>query len=292
MEGKFTIYRLTAPSGQCYVGMTRTSLQVRWLQHVKRAFGEQKQHPLYNAIREYGANAFLVRAIDTATDMETAQRLEQKYIAMVPRKLSFNLSPGGACDSKAGVKMFWARMDADPVARRVYLKKLSDIKKANDWTDYKALAAAAEKWRKEHARENYERLTRASRMTRWMRQKPSNADARSRKEKLLWKYKRGEMIRINTTALWNRRTPEERMEVAQKISATQKQIWAVIEDPQRRSVMTARARASVNRAIQGPAASKGLKRFWDELRADPDRYEAYMVKRTASLMKTLGGKST
>ena len=42
---------------------------------------------------------------------------------------------------------------------------------------------------------------------------------------------------------------------------------------------TKKARSSIDRTVQGPAASKGLKNWWTELRKDPERYNAYIASR-------------
>ena len=43
---------------------------------------------------------------------------------------------------------------------------------------------------------------------------------------------------------------------------------------------------------QGKAASEGLKRWWADLKADPERYQEYMDRRKNTLSKTLKKKAT
>ena len=50
------------------------------------------------------------------------------------------------------------------------------------------------------------------------------------------------------------------------------------------------ARQNIDRSVQAPAASQGLKKFWVELRKDPEAYAAYMAARRASLQETLEQK--
>jgi predicted GIY-YIG superfamily endonuclease len=73
----YSIYKITSPSGRSYIGLTKTPVKERWAQHVKRAKTDGKNHPFYNAIRKYGKSAFTVETIDTASDKQAAQSLEQ-----------------------------------------------------------------------------------------------------------------------------------------------------------------------------------------------------------------------
>lgn len=283
MERAYTIYRLTSPSGKSYIGLTKTPLKERWRHHVRRAFKESRNHPLYNAIRKYGPESFIVENIDSAPNKAEAQALERLYIAWTSPE--YNLSPGGEADGEAGSRIFWNRINADPEAREEYLKLLSEVKKKQDWSDYSTMSEKAQEWRKNNPREAYRLAYRAIRIAR--RSKPiKQKETRSLKDRLMWKHKRSVKTRENTFALWARRTDAERIEVAAKISKKVKERWETVTDPQERSRLTAQARAAIDRKKQRPAASRGIKRFWEELRKDPARYAEYMAARNASLKKT------
>lgn len=95
----------------------------------------------------------------------------------------------------------------------------------------------------------------------------------------------------NTKAQWAARTPEQKQDVCEAISKTLKD--RVKNEPefaalQRERMLSARAKGDV--AARGRAASAGIKRFWVELRADPERYAEYIARRRATLMETIDGK--
>jgi hypothetical protein len=50
--------------------------------------------------------------------------------------------------------------------------------------------------------------------------------------------------------------------------------------------MVSKARQNIDRSIQGPAASKGIKTFWENLRKDPSAYEAHINQRKQTLAET------
>ena len=92
------------------------------------------------------------------------------------------------------------------------------------------------------------------------------------------------------TALWARRTDDERAEVAAKIAAS---VRALSADPayrERNLAGLAKGRDRMDRAVQGEAASRGLKQFWADLRNDPARYAEYISRRRETLLKTLKDK--
>lgn len=282
----YTIYKLTSPSGKFYIGLTKAPLKERWRQHVKRADVRGDNHPLYNAIRKYGADEFTVEAVDSAPDKPSAQKLEQDWIARFGAEILYNLSPGGEADGETGSRLFWAAMAADPVAKAKYLGKLSAAKLANDWSDYAAMSQQSGQWRKENPKLAYYAAYRAQRIAR-RGMPPAKADVRTLKERLMWKHARSQKTRENAFALWARRTDSEKKAVADSISLSAKARWASITNSQVRAQKTAAARAAIDREKQGAAASVGLKKFWADLKADPIRYAAYMSNRTASLTAKL-----
>ena len=99
-----------------------------------------------------------------------------------------------------------------------------------------------------------------------------------RKKRLMSKYKISTVRSRNTADIWARRTESELKEVSKKISKGMKKYAETLNAEERRE-MTSKARASIDRKKQGEAASAGIKRFWVELKQDPERYKAYMKER-------------
>ena len=292
MERVYSVYKIIAPSGKFYIGYTSLSLKERLRHHLKRAeSGESKGHPFYDDIRKIGRNEYKIELIQTTDSRITAMQLEKKEISKAPTELLFNLSSGGLDDSSFGGKIFWERINANPIAREAYIKKLSNTKLANDWSDYKLITKAALEWREKNPRKAYKMSARAVRMANKANgEKQKVIDERSFKEKLMWKFKRGEKIKENTTKFWNEISDERRQEIGKKISESHKERFSIISYENKQE-MTKKARGSIDRFKQGKAASQGVKQFWVNLKADPEKYQAYMSERTSSLMKTIERKN-
>lgn len=270
------------------------TVQERWRHHKMRAAaGECKGHPFYDELRLNDPALFRVEVLHRVKDREAAMALEELEISRTPADLSANLSCGGVNDAAEGGRIFWERLNANPGEKEAFLKRLSERKLADDWTDYPALAAAARQWRKEHPREAYRIAYRAIRISNRKAGRAApceiTVDERPLKERLLHKYKLNEIRSRNTTAVWANRSDTERKEIGFKISqSTQKRMDAM--DIEEKREMTAKARNSIDRETQGKAASAGLKGWWADLKADPERYADYMERRTASLKKKLNAK--
>jgi hypothetical protein len=234
MERQFKIYKITCSNDYYYIGYTIQSIDERLRQHIIRALnGEAKDHPFYEDIRHFGKEAFEISVLDKTSNRQQAMLLEQKYIASEKGPNLYNLSPGGVEDASCGGKIFWQRLNENPEAREAYLKKLSEIKKSRDWTDYEQLAQKALDWRKVNPKAAYKMSCRAIRIANRQRNIVLQKDDRPKKEKLMWKYKRNVMTRKNATKLWCLRTEEEKAEVGRKISIAQKRRWgdeAVLPD--------------------------------------------------------------
>ena len=290
----YSVYKVTLPSGRIYVGYTGMKIQERWRHHIVRAAsGVCPNHPFYTELSRSNPADCKLETICIGINRKAIMAREQEEIAKVPHELSLNLSPGGELDAQFGGHVFWERLNADPERRKAYLKKLSDTKLQNDWTDYEALSAAARKWQQENPRKAYKNSYRSIRLARRAEGYPPGyvpiKDNRPRKERLMCKYKINEVRRRNTARAWAKKSDIEKSEILGKISAAAKKRFEDMQPDDRREV-TAKARAAIDRKKQGPAASAGIKKFWVDLKADPERYEAYMTARTASLMKTIGEK--
>lgn len=288
------IYKLTSPSGKCYVGQTKCSVAERWQKHRRRAEKEARNHPLYNAMRKYGAEAFVVETIDTADTREEAYRKERFHIAQVPKEVSYNISPGGEMDGEAGAKVFWDSVaDRESPKYVEYHAKLVEAGKRRSLDTLEALQVGAAAWRKANPKQAYKLARRAARIaTNTIKANRPAADAsnRDRKSRLMWRYKRGKAISLSVSKTWKEGSPEWLAARKKGLSEGKKRYWEGVTDKEERSALTSVARAAIDRAKQGSAASKGVKQFWVDLKADPERYAAYMKERTASLNKTLKAK--
>lgn len=289
MERKYSVYRLTSPSGGIYIGLTRQTIYQRWQSHYKKARKEYN-HPLYNAIRLYGKEGFYISLIKDALTEKQAQTLEIAEIAKLSKNVRYNISEGGEVLSSEISKAIWAKINATPESRAAYLKKLSDSKLANDFTDYRALQEKAQQWRKDNAKIAYKISSRASRVAKRLDKRPPKIYPElSLKEALLFKHKRGEFNRRMVTKVWAGRDSETVEAIGKKISQ------AHIEKhknktPKEKLAMVSKARSAIDRSIQGPAASKGIKAFWVELRKDPVKHREHIDRRVKTLKSKLGAK--
>lgn len=306
----YIIYSLTAPSHEVYIGMTGTSIERRWAAHKRRAFVDQYESPLYEAIRIYGADAFTISELETAVDKPEAQKKEKFWIKKF-RDLGvglYNQSDGGETDAKFGSIAAWERINATSETREAYLRKLSEVKKANDWTDYEALSEAQREWRKENPRLAYKQARRALRLATRASRSASHGpvfQTEEAKHKMSESHKRywaeaPASVRLRKTIAsreaatkqWAKRTDEEKEALSKAISETHRERYR--QNPEIRKQVSAQlqeARKNVDREKQGKAASKGLKEWWAKLRADPEAYKAHIARRAATLRKTNESKN-
>lgn len=284
----YAIYKITSPSGRAYIGLTKNSIKERWRQHAKRAVTDKPNHPFYNAIRKYGPDAFSFEQIDTATSKTIAQQKEMQHIALAQRGTLYNVSRGGEADGEAGSKIFWDRMALDPAAKKEYLAKLSSAKKSSDWTDYGDLSSKAALWRKANPKLAYQISRRGSRVAARKIAAPKSLPVPlTLKERLVQKYN-GRSLAV--AKMWAARDPAETARLSEKISISLKETWAKVTDPAVRSSLTAAARAGVDRKKQVPAAIAGIKKYWEDLRADPVKYAAKIERCRQAAAKRAAAK--
>jgi hypothetical protein len=296
MGGKqvYIIYKVVSPSGKAYVGLTKSTLKERWRQHVKRAFNEKRNHPFYNAIRKYGVDVFTVEHIASALGAKNAEATEVCCIAQEVNR--YNLSLGGENNGKTGADIFWGRMRTDPVAMEVYRAKLvlagqNRPPESAEFALKKKEAAAL--WRVENPREAWKNSYRASRVSR-QRSVGTKMDKPEAplKERLLAKHKGVFLAKQRSvTEIWAKRTSDEIVSIAIKISKTLKDKY--VADEEFKSANTSQlnaARGSVDREKQAKNASAGLKKYWVDLKQDPEKYAIHIKRRTDTLMRTLKKK--
>jgi predicted GIY-YIG superfamily endonuclease len=223
MERQFKVYKIVCTNGRYYIGYTVQSLNERLRQHTTRALnGEARSHPFYQDIREYGADAFQIIKLAETADRHQAMFLEKTYISSEECPQLYNLSSGGLEDASCGGKIFWGRLNENPEERKEYIKKLSEVKKSRDWTDYDKLLQKSQEWRRANPKEAYKLSYRAIRIANRHRNVAPKEDERGKKDILMWKYKRSDMTRKNALRLWQNRTEEEKREIGNKISIAQK----------------------------------------------------------------------
>lgn len=291
MARKYIIYRIEGPTGRAYVGLTGQTLKERWRQHVIRST-KPGRHPLYDSIRKYGADKFKVEVLAMADGLENTKATEIFCIAQEDR--SYNLLPGGECGSEPS-RIFWRRIKSDPTAYAAYREKLcaaQRLRTENGGTR-EHLQIHGKKWREDNPREAYKISARGLRVAlKKNTTKGINAEERRKqaekplKERLLEKHKGIYLSRSRGVAgVWKGRDKQTAEAIGANISQGLTRYHA--ENPGKVNPQLAEARKSIDRSIQGPAASRGVKKFWEELKKDTPRYKEYMDKRTASLMRTI-----
>lgn len=290
----FHIYLIVGPTGKVYVGLSK-NVKERWRSHKARAFKEGKKHPLYDAMRKYGHEAFFVTLLeshDLLPDAQSAEIVAIKELRSDDRSRGYNLSPGGEYDALIGPKIFWDRMRSDPEAYEVYRQNLSAAqqRRSREIDGHEIAESLLRFNRALSARERYKRAYRALRIN-GTRIKPMAA-GRLRPHGPRSAAKLASITnRKNVIEVWAGREDTERRAIFDKISETLRAKYR--EDPefkesQQESI--ANARLHIDKEKQGKAASGGLKKFWADLKADPERYARYISSRKATLMKTLEAK--
>ena len=74
------IYRLTFPSGKCYVGRTEQRISVRVAQHRHEAMKKKLDRTIHRAIRKYGSHSFLIEVLGEVQTLGEAAVVEAEYI--------------------------------------------------------------------------------------------------------------------------------------------------------------------------------------------------------------------
>lgn len=291
----FYVYVIIGPGGKQYVGVSK-NIKARWRSHVRRAFGEPRKHPLYDAIRKHGVDRFTVVEVAAFETQEAVLLCEVFEIAVrrtTDRTRGYNVSSGGEYDCVDGPRIFWERMRANPVAFEQYRANLSAAQRkradaglitCDALIAYNAAKTPRERWELTH------RAMRAARRKSHSRGGPKAPNGNAEAVRAAWeaqppsvKKRHALTSRKNATAQWARRTSEQKAAVGAKIAAS---VRALSNDPAYRAknlAGLAKGRRNMDRAKQGAAASEGLKRYWRELKADPERYAQRIAQQVATL---------
>ena len=287
----YTVYKITSPNKKIYVGYTSQNLKERWRQHRTSALSLNNPERLfYIEIRECNGDGFTIEELCTTNNKYSAMLLEEEFIASIPNCVSVNMTRGGRYDSIDGAQIFWKRINEDQAKRDAYLKKLSEAKKSKDWSDYEQMLQKALEWRKSNPREAYRLSYRAIRIANKIRGVPPPChmpvDDAPLKERLMHKFRLNDVKSKYVQVVWANRSSEEKEAIAKKISVAQKNHMATLSTDERKKV-TEKARAAIDVSIQSVASSKGLKAWWAQLKQDPERYNEYMKRRTASFKQKM-----
>jgi predicted GIY-YIG superfamily endonuclease len=299
---KHLIYKITSPDNTAYIGVTSMPIAERWGYHKRRArIPKYSNKPFYKAILHFGPDAFSVEILEECPDRGIASEAERKHIAQHGLDNLYNVVSGGLgkiAQSEAA-RLFWSSLDEDPEARAAYIQRLCDAQQARGPEAHAHLPKRGQKWQKENPREAYKIAMRALRCamkvnttTGAKQAKRDELAARPLKERLLAKHKGVHLSHVRaTTKIWAGRSEEEIKEIGQKIGESLKNTLASNPELKAKNAeLIMEARKKIDKSVQGPAASRGLKKFWEELRKNPVRYKEYMDARTASLMETIGEK--
>lgn len=246
---------------------------------------QKKRHPFYDAIIAHGPENFNVETLINELTLDEANREEIRLIAEIPDGMGYNLAPGGSNGSLGGIT-FWKELSKDPEARAAFIKKASEARqKAGN--DYTALTEAAAKWRKNNPRGVWKIAHRGQRVAKRKDKRPKKEIVElTLKERLLRKHNLNKVKQREVTKIWANRTIEQKIQIWKNIATTAKERNSKLTKEERYS-MVAEARKNIDRSVQGPAASKGIKAWWAELKKDPVAYQAYVDKRTNTLLKGL-----
>ena len=94
------VYKITNKiNGMLYIGITTRTVHRRWLQHRGCALRGKINHPLYNAMKHYGIDAFEVETVHIGNSLEEIQKIEIELIKKCGSYIrdgnGYNLTHGG-----------------------------------------------------------------------------------------------------------------------------------------------------------------------------------------------------
>lgn len=124
------LYKLTFPSGKCYIGITTQTPEIRFKRHVISAKSGKRDYPVLRAIMKYGPENVVIETLAIENDISVLRKIEseavQKYGTLCPE--GYNLTGGGGesgfwCQqtvekASASNKRFWAGVPIEERRRR------------------------------------------------------------------------------------------------------------------------------------------------------------------------------
>lgn len=234
------------------------------------------RHPLYSAIRKYGADAFTVETLAEYDTKDVALRAEVEAIAELVG--AYNLSPGGEFDGGAGAARF-RELLTDPEWRADYGERLSAALK--DSPKYQAkvpeLLASLAKWRAENPTKAYRISMRNLRVgaNRNGRKKPTPDKPQRIPRKpngSAAKLHKSRASRDAAKRHWAEMTPEKRAEISARISASVKARYAAKTEAERaaHAAQLAEARRHIDHNVRKARQRAALEKYWT-----PERCRAF-----------------
>lgn len=274
---RYSIYKLTAPSGRAYVGFTSQSVQERWRQHVARA-ATGVTHPLCAAVRKYGAEAFSIETLAEYADLDVALRAEVAAIAALTD--AYNISPGGDFDSGAGAAKF-RELLLDPAWRANYSARLSAALKASPPYQAKVPEAVARlvAWRIKNPTASYKNAMRALRIcaNRNGRKKPDTAGGRLPRTPKgpAAKFHKSIASREAAKRHWSGMDPDKKADIKTRIAASVAENHAAKSAEERgaHAAQLAQARGRIDHAHRKARQKEALQDYWT-----PERRTAFGAK--------------
>lgn len=268
MAGKrYSIYKLTSPSGRSYVGFTGQTVEERWRQHVGRAARGAK-HPLCAAIRKYGRDAFIVETLAVYADLDEALHAEVAAIAELID--AYNLSPGGGFDGGAGVARF-KELLTDPEWREAYSARLSASLKASPRYQAKVpgLIAQLAAWREDNPAKAY-RVSR--RNLRIGVKRRDRKKLKSSEPQRLPRTPKGAAAKLHKSIAsreaakrhWAAMDPATKAEITSRISASVTKAHAAKTEDERlaHNAQLAEARRSIDHTVRKARQKEALTAYW------------------------------
>lgn len=302
-----SVYLITGPTGAMYVGITNKTSEKRWLEHVALSRRDMKNHPLRDAIRVYGPDAFTVSTLASGLDRESAKETEIYYIGELKTLATqggYNVSRGGDYDFTDLNKRSWASIRRTAMSEAAYRKKLSIALQNCGRTDYSASILAIREWRLSHPEEWAElHRKRIEGWKTWAKNNPEraylvsiNALEKGRqkiadepewfRERLSAGIKKSfenperlaahvEMVK----QVWRDRSPEEKRAISDKISKAKLKYHAeseTEEDRKKRLTQLSEARKSIDHDLRKRRQKEALIAYWT-----PERRAEFSARRKA-----------
>lgn len=93
----FKVYRIVNKiNNKVYIGITSRNINMRYEEHISRARCGQRKSRLYDAVRKYGKENFILSEIDKTDSEDAVRKLETKYINIYDSYNSgYNCNLGG-----------------------------------------------------------------------------------------------------------------------------------------------------------------------------------------------------
>jgi hypothetical protein len=130
----YIVYVAESKSGKKYVGMTKSGLRTRMLQHIRLAKNDKTKRIFQNALKKYSYE-FNWSVLASGLSLDKAELLEKQMIAIwntTNRKYGYNQAVGGMAGNimTKEARQRWKDKMREKYKDKNYLKKMSDITKS------------------------------------------------------------------------------------------------------------------------------------------------------------------